>query len=63
VRDYQERVIFVSGLPEDDGRTDSEFEADWKRERDTQDRLLDQVKLLEHLPHPPRALPRGPKGG
>jgi hypothetical protein len=41
-------------VPERDNRVDSAFEDDWNQERDARKALLEQVKRLANLPHPPR---------
>lgn len=44
-----------SFVPGHDNRTDSEFEAEREKERETRKALVKQVRLLADLPHPPRA--------
>jgi hypothetical protein len=53
-RDYRERVIFVRPLPEHDNRTDPEFDETWEKEGAARKALIEQVKLLADLRHPPR---------
>lgn len=42
-------------VPEHDNRTDSAFDAEWKKERETRNALVKQVRLLADLPYLPRA--------
>jgi len=53
-RDYQMRAVIVRVLPEDDNRTDTAFDDGWDREHAARKALIEQVKLLADLPHPPR---------
>jgi hypothetical protein len=50
-------VLAIGGWSEDDDRTDDAFEEGWRNERNARDELIQQVKLLANMPHPPR-LPR-----
>jgi hypothetical protein len=42
-------------MPDHDDRTDTEFDETWENERAARRALINQVKLLANLPHPPRA--------
>ena len=53
--DYRMRSMLVRQLPEDDNRTDTEFDEEWGKERAARKTLIDQVKLLADLQHPPHA--------
>jgi hypothetical protein len=53
-QDYRMRAIFVRAPPEDDNRTDTAFDEAWEKERAARKALIEQVKLLADLPHPPR---------
>ena len=54
-RHYRTQTIFVRGRPQDDERTESDFEKDWEKERAARHALVEQVEHLADLPHPPRA--------
>jgi hypothetical protein len=54
VRDYRMRAVLVRPLPDDDDRTDAAFEESWEKEAAVRRALIDQVKALADLPHPPR---------
>jgi hypothetical protein len=54
-QNYRFREVFVRARPEDDDRTDAEFDKTWDRERAAREELIEQVKLLADMPHPPRA--------
>jgi hypothetical protein len=45
----------ISHWPAHDPRTESNFEAEWKQEREARRALIKKVKQLRRLPHPPRA--------
>jgi len=51
---YRAQVIIAQVVrPEDDDRTDAEFEEAWDKERNARKALLEQVELLADLRHPP----------
>lgn len=54
-QNYRARSILVRPLPDHDNRTDTEFAETWEKERAACEALINQVKLLADLPHPPRA--------
>ena len=54
-RHYQVRTTFVRVRPQDDRRTETEFEEDWQKEYDARSALVTQMDLLAGMPHPPRA--------
>jgi hypothetical protein len=51
--DYRVRTIEVRPIPEHDTRTDDEFDESWEKERAARKTLIEQVKVLADLPHPP----------
>lgn len=52
---YLLRAEAIAGWSEDDKRPDAEFDATWQAELEARNKLIEQVKLLANLPHPPRA--------
>jgi hypothetical protein len=51
--DYEMQALFIRVLPEQDTKTNEEFNEEWKRERDSRKELIAEVKVLATLPHPP----------
>lgn len=54
VRNYRMQAILVRMRPEDDNRADDQFEEAWEKERAAREALIEQVKLLADMRHPPR---------
>jgi hypothetical protein len=50
---YRAITISVQVCPQDDSRTDDEFDEAWAKERVGRKALIEQVELLADLPHPP----------
>jgi hypothetical protein len=53
-RNYRIQAVLVRPLPDDDQRTDAEFDEGWKKEAAVREALVDQVEVLANLGHPPR---------
>jgi hypothetical protein len=52
---YRMQTTLVRVLPDEDNRTETEFDETWEKERAARTALIKQVELLADLPHPPRA--------
>jgi hypothetical protein len=53
-RNYQVQAILVRVQPGDDNRTNDQFDEAWEKERAARKALIEQVKLLADMRHPPR---------
>lgn len=52
-QDYRMRAVLVRPLPDHDDRTDAGFHESWEKEAAARKALIDQVKALADLRHPP----------